>query len=696
MNPIYILIVSCFLGCTFQNQKVGKADKNKMILNRLQYESSPYLLQHASNPVDWYPYGDEALQIASEQNKLMLISIGYSACHWCHVMERECFEDSLVAELMNKHFVNIKVDREERPDIDQVYMHALQLMTGKGGWPLNVICLPDGSPVYGCTYLPPDQWKNVLQQLANLYENDSSKLISYASDVRNGIVKTNAMSLDKGSTWFDHNNMSKAFSLLSSSFDMKEGGFDRVPKFPMPGNLLFLLRHYYHTKDEAALNHVILTLKKMAMGGIYDQLEGGFSRYSTDRFWKVPHFEKMIYDNAQLIKVYSETYKLTGDVFFKIIAKECIYFIKNNMTSDQGTFFSAIDADSEGIEGKFYIWSEKEIDSIVRTDSHLFKDYFNVGTFGRWEGANILLRTHDDEKLAKKHNLTVDALLRKIESQKKLLLSERKKRVHPLLDDKQLISWNGIMIDALISAYEAFGDDDCFQMAQKALMAIYHSAWDQHHGFKHTLKNGTSSIDGFLEDYAWMGLASLRFYMISGDMQWLEWSKTICSKTLENFYDKPSGLFYFTSLQTDKIIVRKFEVEDNVIPSSNSVMSELLFKLGSLLLEEKYINVSEKMVLLMQKNVVSYPQAYAHWLSQMYNFVEPFYEVALTGTKSDIKMKELNKAFLPNAVYVKTNKEIDLKIFSGKNPTEDLMYVCTKGMCQLPVTDVNKALQQIQ
>ncbi|HNQ12534.1 MAG TPA: thioredoxin domain-containing protein [Bacteroidia bacterium] len=664
--------------------------------NHLQYETSPYLLQHAENPVDWYPWNEEALTLAKEKDKLILVSIGYSACHWCHVMEKECFDDTAVASYMNNHFINIKVDREERPDIDMVYMNAVQLMSGRGGWPLNVICLPDGRPIYGCTYLPKDKWVNMLYQLVDLFEKDRQKLTNYATDVVAGMQKMSLIELETESSSVNRASIDKMFAAFTTQFDTEEGGFNRVPKFPMPCNYKFLLRHYYHTGETSALEQVKLSLNKMAFGGIYDQIGGGFSRYSTDRFWKVPHFEKMLYDNAQLIGLYAEAFKLTKDELYKKIVDETISFVNEELTSKEGTFFSALDADSDGEEGKFYIWSEKEIDDLLSNESNSFKKYYNVGTLGKWESSNILLRSKSDDEIARHFKISKEDLQKSISNSSKILLSERNKRIKPSLDDKQIISWNGIMVDALLTAYESIGKAEYLAMAEKSLNEIKKMTWSEKGGLKHTMKNGTAKVDGFLEDYAWMALASLHYFSISSDESWLNWSISLTNYAEENFYDESSGMFYFTSKNGEKLIHRKMELEDNVIPSSNSVMCEVLFKLGSLLMENSYLEKSERMVHSMNDNASKHPQAYANWACNMMNFVFPYYEVAITGSNAQNKFTNLNQQYLPNQISVFSTKSSSLIFLKDKDFDRPLIYVCSNGACKKPVSSVEDAIHQIK
>ncbi|MBA2407111.1 MAG: thioredoxin domain-containing protein, partial [Chitinophagales bacterium] len=441
-------------------------DSSYKYTNHLIHESSPYLLQHAHNPVNWYAWNDETLKKARDENKLLLVSIGYSACHWCHVMEHESFEDEKTAQIMNEHFICIKIDREERPDIDQVYMTAVQLMTGRGGWPLNCIALPDGRPVYGGTYFPKEQWNDVLLNLANLYETDPEKAEEYADKLTTGIQQAEIVKSNTEKPEFSLSLLNETVAAWKGHFDTKEGGSDYAPKFPLPNNYRFLLRYAHEVKDEAVMKQVELSLRKMAFGGIYDQIGGGFARYSTDSLWKVPHFEKMLYDNAQLVSLYSEAYQATKEPLYKQVVYETLEWVKREMTNEEGAFYSALDADSESEEGKFYVWTKAELQQILGSDFNLFSDYYNVNRTGYWEHDNyILLRDKTDEEFAKENKMDFSALQKKIEELKVKMLDVREKRVRPGLDDKTLTSWNAMMMRGYADAYMVFGEKEFLDAA---------------------------------------------------------------------------------------------------------------------------------------------------------------------------------------------------------------------------------------
>ena len=490
--------------------------------NALIHETSPYLLQHAHNPVDWMPWGDEALEKARKEDKMILISIGYSACHWCHVMEHESFENEAVAELMNEHFVCIKVDREERPDIDQIYMSAVQLMTGRGGWPLNCIALPDGRPIYGGTYFPKGEWKDVLGKLQKIYSEDRAKMEEQAAKVANGIKSSESLVKQDVKDSWDQTVVPDMVGKWRSQMDDREGGRKDPPKFPLPNNYEFLLSYAHLYQDQEVMNHVHLTLKKMAYGGIYDQIGGGFARYSTDGFWKVPHFEKMLYDNAQLMTLYAHAYQQKKDPLYRQVVGEIYNWLEREMTGPDGEFYSALDADSEGEEGKFYVWSIKELKAVLEEDYDLAKAYFNVNPYGEWEGHYIPLRRKDNAVLAEKFDLSPEDFEQRISGIKATLLEKRAERVRPGLDDKALTSWNMLMSKGLLDAYMVFGEEKYYQAAVKNVKFFLSSVSRKDGGLNHNYKAGKTTINGYLEDYCFAIEALIRLYEADGNENWLK------------------------------------------------------------------------------------------------------------------------------------------------------------------------------
>ncbi len=550
--------------------------------NSLIKESSPYLLQHANNPVNWYAWNDETLALAKKENKLILVSIGYSACHWCHVMEHESFEDEQVATIMNENFINIKVDREERPDIDMVYMGAVQLMTGQGGWPLNCFALPDGRPIYGGTYFPKKQWINVLGNLADLFATNPDKAYEYAAHLTDGLEQLEIPKVYDG-TSFDLLTLTNSVYKWKQSFDTEHGGPNRAPKFPLPNNYQFLLNYHFYENDLNVKKHLDVTLTKMAWGGIYDQLGGGFARYSTDVLWKVPHFEKMLYDNAQLVSLYSEAYKQTKNELYKKIVYETIDFVKRELTNPDFGFYSALDADSEGIEGKYYVWQKEELHRLLKNDFELFADYYCVNDIGYWEDENyVLMRDTEESIIALKHNVSISELQQKIKACNAILLDVREKRVKPGLDNKVLASWNGLMCKALADAYLVFEEEDFKTLALANANYLVKNYCKENGQLLRVINNNTS-ISGFLEDYAFVIDAFLSVYLITANENWLLKAKALTDYTLKHFYDDKQNTYYFTDSSQEKLVVRKSEWSDNVIPASSSQMAINLYKLSILI-----------------------------------------------------------------------------------------------------------------
>jgi len=683
--------------CTFDLDMETKAFSNTP--NKLIHESSPYLLQHAYNPVQWYPWGEEALTKAANENKMLLVSIGYSACHWCHVMEHESFEKDDVAAVMNKNFVCIKVDREERPDIDQVYMSAVQLMTGRGGWPLNCFALPDGRPVYGGTYFPRMQWIEVLNNLANLYQNDRRKCEEYAEQLTQGVISAEMVKLNPGKPDFPRQLLVDAVSNWKKNFDNKSGGPTRAPKFPLPNNYLFLLNFYYFTNDQELLNHIILTLDKMAFGGIYDQAGGGFARYSVDAEWKVPHFEKMLYDNAQLISLYSNAYRLTRKDLYKQVAYETFQFVNTELRGKDGNFYSALDADSEGEEGKYYIWQKPELENILGPEFPLFADYFNINERGYWEdGKYILLRHDHDEKIAAKYNLHPDILRGKIANFKKRLIEVRSGRIKPATDDKTLTSWNSLMITASFEAFEAFNDETFLKTGLRGIEFIIDHMSTADGGLFHNYKNNKSSVNGFLEDYSFFIQALLKAYQCTFNINWLHKAFALTEIVINNFDDPDSGMFFFTSIKDPALIARKHELHDNVIPASNSQMALNLFYLGKYFDNQIWIDRSKVMINNMKEYFNSYGSAFSNWMNLYINNAFPFYEIVICGKDALELRKKLMENFIPGSLVAGTvNFEETLPLLKGRIVRDKtLIYVCRDMTCERPVTTGQEALKLLK
>jgi uncharacterized protein YyaL (SSP411 family) len=665
--------------------------------NSLINESSPYLLQHAHNPVSWYPWGEEALSKAKKEDKLMLISIGYSACHWCHVMERESFENEQVASIMNNNFICIKVDREERPDIDQVYMNAVQLMTGHGGWPLNCFALPDGRPVYGGTYFPREQWVNVLANLADVYKNERDKVLDYAEQLTEGVRLSELVRFNDEKPEFSIDTLYDSYRNWSKRFDNTEGGPNKAPKFPLPNNYQFLLRYWHHIKDESVLKHVKLTLEKMAFGGIYDQLGGGFARYSTDTLWKVPHFEKMLYDNAQLVTLYCDGYRALKDPVYKQVVYETLEFISRELTSPEGAFYSALDADSEGEEGKFYVWTKEELQQALGDRYDIFAAYYNVNDHGYWEHGNyILLRRQSDEKVAKALGLNPDDLRPSIEAMKRELLAIREKRVRPGLDDKTLTSWNALMIKGYTDAYNTFGEPSFLAAAVKNAQLILGKLRREDGGLLHSYKNGKATINGYLEDYSCAAEAFISLYEATFEERWLHTAAELVKYSIDHFYDENSRVFWFTSDLDPPLVARKMEVADNVTPASNSIMARVLFTLGHHLDNREYIEMAKQMINNIKDQFAEYGAGYSNWGMLLIDLISPFYEVAIVGKDVNEKRKELAQHYLPNKIFAGSMADSALPLLENKyEEGRTLIYVCENRTCQRPVSEVSEAVNQL-
>ncbi|WP_244462140.1 thioredoxin domain-containing protein [Wocania ichthyoenteri] len=690
------LFIITLISCKGQNSETMKHQYTNDLIN----ETSPYLLQHAHNPVNWNPWNPKTLAKAKSENKLILISVGYAACHWCHVMEHESFEDSLVAQVMNKNFINIKVDREERPDVDQVYMSAVQLMTGSGGWPLNVIALPDGRPVWGGTYFKKEQWMDALEQISKLYVEKPKKLYEYANKLEQGIKALDVVTLNTDEPIFEKSYIDDALKNWSKNFDNNQGGMNQAPKFMMPNNYHFLLRYAYQTNDKKLQDYVNLTLTKMAYGGIFDQIGGGFSRYSVDTKWHVPHFEKMLYDNGQLVSLYADAYLTTKNELYKDIVTETLEYIKRDMTTENGAFYSSLDADSntpegELEEGAFYVWKKEELKTILKDDFELFSDYYNINNYGFWEHDNyVLIRKDDNASIIKKHNITIDALNKKKSNWKNILLKERNKRAKPRLDDKTLTSWNAIMLKGYVDAYRVFGNKDYLASAEKNANFIINNMLREDGGLDHNYKNEKSNINGYLEDYSAAIDAFLALYESTLNETWLTTSRDLANYTFDHFFDDTSKMFYFTSNEDESLVSRSIEYRDNVIPASNSIMAKNLFKLSHYFDNEHYSKTAMSMLNNVKPEMLEYPSGYSNWFDLMLNYAHPFYEVAIVGVEAKQKIAALNKTYLPNKLIAASTSENNMPLLENRyNPDYTFIYVCVNKACKLPVTEVNDAIK---
>jgi uncharacterized protein len=701
MRILYLLmIVSCFFsGC---NKKQNTEPYHKYT-NDLISETSPYLLQHAHNPVNWKAWNQETLDKAKAENKLIIISVGYSACHWCHVMEEESFENEAVAKLMNDNFVTIKVDREERPDIDQIYMNAVQLMTGKGGWPLNCIALPDGRPIFGGTYFTREEWTKALTELSALYKNNPKKASEYADKLVAGIHNSQLISVNNSEADFKSSQLSEAVKVWQEQLDYKEGGLVGDTKFPMPNALSFLLRYGIQNKDKSIQGYVETTLNKMANGGIYDHIGGGFSRYSVDAKWHVPHFEKMLYDNAQLVSLYSDAYLATKNELYKKTVVETLNFVEKELMAPNGAFYSSLDADSKNKankleEGAYYVWKKEELQTLLKSDFPLFQKYFNSNENGLWENANyVLFKTQSDKEFALQNKLTLTALDSKIKNWKQLLLSARDKRPRPHLDDKTLTSWNALMIKGYVSAYRAFKNPHYKEIALKNADFILENQLQKDGSLYHSYKDGKSSIVGFSEDYAAVIDAFIAVYQITLDEKWLNKAKQLMDYTLTHFLDKKSNLFYFTSNASSDLITRKMEIADNVIPGSNSILAHNLFLLGHYYSNDIYAKTAKQMLNNVKEEALQSPTEYYNWLNLMLNYIGNYFEVAISGKDAMTKTSQLQSYYLPNILIAGATKDSRLPILENRfEANETYIYVCVNKACKMPEKEAAVAVSKIK
>ncbi len=691
---IFVIILSIFACKT----PTGNAQYS----NHLANESSPYLLQHANNPVDWHPWNEATLAKAKAENKLILVSVGYSACHWCHVMEHESFEDTAVAKIMNEHFINIKVDREERPDVDDVYMTACHLATGRNcGWPLNAFALPDGRPIWAGTYFPKKEWVDVLEYFINTHKEEPDKLDAYAADLLNGIRQNGRIAFNESDQNFTADNLSDITTNFLKNVDFKKGGREGAPKFPMPNNYQFLLQQYFETGNQKALKAVTVTLDKMANGGIYDHLGGGFARYATDDKWKVPHFEKMLYDNSQLVSLYSEAYQVTKNPLYKKVVAETTNFVERELMDKNGSFYSSLDADSEGEEGKFYVWTEEELAAVFQDDDQLkiFSNYYEIYRKGNWEDTNILHRKKSKEEVAKISGITVEALDKTIEEAKAKLMKARAKRIRPGLDDKVLTAWNALMLKGYVDAYKAFGNEAYLETAINNANFIVSEMLQKDNRLNRNYKDGKSVINAFLDDYALTAEAFIALYQVTFDEKWLLKAKDLVDYATTHFFDEQSGMFNYTSDLDPPLIARKMETSDNVIPASNSVIAKDLYLLGLYFYNQDFLVKSKQMMHNMSETIVGndQPNFYSNWCSLYSMMVNPPYEVAIVGENYAALQKQWQKEYLPNAILLGGATEGSLELLQSKlQEGATMIYVCQNKVCKFPVEEVKKAIAMLE
>lgn len=678
--------------------------------NRLIKETSPYLIQHAHNPVDWYGWGEEALQKAKDENKPILLSVGYAACHWCHRLSSESFEDEETAKIMNEHFVNIKVDREERPDIDQIYMNFVQLTTGHGGWPLTVFLTPTCVPFYGGTYYPPvdryniPSFKRVLLSVADAYQNRTDEIFESAVSMLGELRRIGLT--EESSEAITANTLDSAYKNIIRNYDTTHGGFGGAPKFPAPMSLEFLLRMYKHNGDEAALEMVKHTCRKMAWGGMYDQLGGGFHRYSTDARWLAPHFEKMLYDNAQLARHYVHVYQITGDSFYREIAEEVYEYVTREMTSPEGGFYSAQDADSEGEEGKFFVWTQEEVKEILgEDDAKLFCDFYDISRTGNFEGKNILNVRQTVEESAKQQNVSVEKLNDVLANGKQKLFLEREKRIKPLRDEKILAAWNGLMLESFAESAAVLDRKDYLEIAEKNADFVLTNL--RRDGLMlRTYKDGFGKLNGYLEDYAFFSSGLIALYEATGNLRWLEEACSIVDKMIEEFWDEENGGFYFTGKSHEELIVRSKDYFDNATPSGNSVAVEVLLKLNHLTGKEDYNRYAVTIQRLLTDSIRRYASAFGRALCAMDFYLSTPKEIVIIGDKDSEDTKEMLhevwSRYIPNKIMVlsdgKDEKAFEtIPLLQGRTMIDGMttVYVCENFTCQQPVTTLEELAKQL-
>ncbi|HEX5624570.1 MAG TPA: thioredoxin domain-containing protein [Saprospiraceae bacterium] len=693
-NPIFLFILLLLYSCT-SKKEAGKSQKGNHLVN----ETSAYLLQHAHNPVDWYPWSQPALDLAAKERKLMVISIGYSSCHWCHVMERESFSDTAVSRLMNEHFVSIKVDREERPDIDNVYMTACQVANpgGSCGWPLNAITLPDGRPVWVGTYLSRDEWMQLLRQIHDLYQEDENSLLKMAYQIENHLQVDHRFTLSENDIRFDPKLRDQYHAQVLASLDMKRGGKNGDLKFPLPALVQYGMQYAQYSADAKTKQWVHTTLDRMMNGGIYDHLSGGFARYSTDPEWKVPHFEKMLYDNAQLVSLYANAYKWNRSAAYKDRLEHSLKFIYQSFSSQQGFYFSSFDAETEGEEGKYYVWTLDEIKQIITdpVEQSLLVEHYDIRAEGNWKkGKNVLAVMVPVPVLAKSKKMTEGEVQSKLESARVKLLEARQKRTAPRRDEKVIAAWNAMMTTAWCDAYAATGDPADLEQALKTANFIKTQMIGSDHRLYRTYVNGRKGEYAFLDDYALTIQSFIRLYEVSFDEGWLHAAKNLCDYVIPYFSDEEQVYFYYNSSQDPKLIVRKKELADQVMPSSNSVMCDVLHRLGLYFYDEAYLKRSKSMLAGVLDGPASKdPVFYSNWLRLQLEQIRPLYEVAIVGPDYKKLQQELLAVYAPQAILLGGATEGGLELLKEKlQDGSTYIYVCRNKVCKLPVTDVRNAL----
>ena len=689
-EKIFFLVIAFFFSLTSYAQ-------NRM--NKLSNEKSLYLKQHSTNPVDWMPWNQSALKLAYEQNKLLIISVGYSSCHWCHVMEEETFSDEQAAEIMNSKFINIKVDREERPDIDELYMKSLVLMTGSGGWPMNIIALPDGSPIWGGTYLPKENWITVLNQISDLYNERYDDVLEYSVKLKEGLSPKKIINYEiKESELFSQ--IRDASDFAYKSLDTDNGGLKSNQKFHLPSLIDFFQKGSYHFKERKYLEFTDLTLKNIAYGGINDHVDGGLHRYTVDSIWHIPHFEKMLYDNAQMLSVFSRAYKRNNDKVYKKLIDDIFDFLENNLTGDNGLIFSSISAVTEigknKIEGDYYVWDKDEIKDILQEDFDLFKEYFNLNQDGLWEkNKYVLKRINDDDFFTKKYNISSKKLKSVISESITKLRKSKQKREKPIIDKKVLTAWNALTAIGMSNAFQSTGEKKFIEKAVDIVYAIEENLINNDLTVKRSLSISNENIL-FLEDYSYLISAYLSLYQSTFNYDFIDKADALSKKAIAIFADKNSSFLKFSSDQSLLFSENLFVNQDGVVPSANSVMCKNLFLLSHHTGNRDFLNIGKSMLNEISTQLISSPLDYMNWLSVSLDYYDKFYEVVISGKKSIEMAKEINSIYLPNILIATSKKDSEKYLLKNRYiKGENLIYVCVNNTCKYPVNNVEAALKLI-
>ncbi len=679
-------------------------------VNELVNETSPYLLQHSHNPVQWHPWGELALQKARQLDKPILVSIGYAACHWCHVMERESFEDEAVATYMNEHFVNIKIDREERPDLDQIYMEAVQAITGSGGWPLNVFLTPEAKPFYGGTYFPPQKafnrssWKDVLVFMNDAWTNrrqeveqQAETLMEHINTSNKFIVKKNLALQPDIDGYFKKEKCKIIRDNLMKAADTINGGFGTAPKFPQTFSIQFLLAYGYLFKDDSALQQAELSLQKMMNGGIYDHLAGGLARYSTDAFWLAPHFEKMLYDNALLVSVLCDAYQISGNSFYKLSIEKTLQFFIDEMQDPNGGFYSALDADSEGVEGKYYIWNKLEIKQLLSNDADIFCKFYGVTETGNWEKSNILHIGKSVKEFADENNMDEGELKQLITSAEKKLRKERAKRTRPATDDKILLGWNALLLTAFCKAFAALAKEE-YKMHAVKLFNFLRQKFSENGEIKfHTYKNGKATQPAFLDDYAYFIQASIALQEITSGQHYLLYARELTTFVLSHFINRDNDFFYYTHDQQSDVITRKTDVYDNATPSGNSIMAWNLKQLAIIFDESSWAVQANQMLISMEEVIIKYPTSFAIWANLILNECYGLHEIVVTGKDTEALLAKVLACFIPGRVLQSCEQEADFPLLRNKVYKEHaLIYLCKNYSCSAPISTIEELKGQLK